>query len=62
MKVINTQVQVDSSADISCINRDFVKKHNLPTMELAIPIWAQNADHSHNKNRHSIHLQIVPQH
>ena len=38
MKVVNTQALVNSSADISCINRDFVKKYNLPTMKLAIPI------------------------
>ena len=50
MKVIDTQALVNSSADISCINRDFVKKYNLSTMKLAISIQAWNANHSHNKN------------
>ena len=36
IKVIDTQVLVDSSADISCINQDFVK-YNLPIMKLTIP-------------------------
>lgn len=51
MKVVGTWVLVDSGVDISCINQDFVKKHNLPTMKLTIPIWAQNTDHSCNKIR-----------
>ena len=51
MKVIDTWTLVDRGADISCIDRDFVKKYNLPTTKLTIPIWAWNTDHSHNKNR-----------
>ena len=50
MKVVDTQALVDSSADISWIDQDFIKKHNLPTMKLSIPIQARNANHSHNKN------------
>ena len=50
MKVIDIQALVDSSADISYIDQDFIKKYNLPTMKLTVPIWARNADHSHNKN------------
>ena len=38
MKVIDTQALVDSSADISYIDQDFIKKYNLPTMKLTIPI------------------------
>ena len=51
MKVVDTWALVDSSANISCINWDFVKKYNLPTTKLTVPIWAQNADHFYNKNR-----------
>ena len=50
MKVINTRALVDSSADISCIDQHFVRKHNLPTMKLSVPIRARNANHSHNKS------------
>ena len=50
MKVVDIQALVNSGADIFCIDPDFVKKHNLPTMKLSIPIWARNANHSHNKN------------
>ena len=50
MKVVDIQALVDSSADISYIDWDFVKKHNLPTTKLTIPIQVWNADHSHNKN------------
>ena len=50
MKVVDTQALVNSGADISCIDLDFVKKHKLPTTKLSIPIWARNADYSHNKN------------
>ena len=50
MKVVDTWVLVDSSVDFSCIDWDFIKKYNLPTMKLTIPIWARNADHFHNKN------------
>ena len=50
MKVINIQVLVDSSMDISCIDQHFVRKNNLSTMKLPIPIRARNADHSNNKS------------
>ena len=50
MKVITTQALVDSGADISCIDRHFVQKNNLPTKKLPIPIQARNADHSNNKS------------
>ena len=50
MKVIDIWALVDSGADISCIDQDFIKRHNLPTTKLPIPIWARNADYSHNKN------------
>ena len=51
MKVVHTQALVDSSADISCIDQDIVKKYNLSTIKLVVPIRVWNADHSHNKNR-----------
>ena len=38
MKVVTTQALVDSGADISCIDQHFVRKHNLPTKKLPIPI------------------------
>ena len=50
MKVVDTWALVDSGVDISCIDQDFIKKHNLPTTKLSVPIWVRNADHSHNKN------------
>ena len=51
MKVIDTHTLVDSGADISCIDQHFVRKYNLPTMKLPVPIQARNTDLSHNKNR-----------
>ena len=50
MKVVDTRALVNSGADISCINQHFIRKHNLTTMKLPVPIQARNADHSHNKN------------
>ena len=50
MKVVNIQALVDSSTDISCIDQHFIKKHNLPTMKLPIPIRARNTNHSNNKS------------
>ena len=50
MKVIDTQALVNSGANISCIDQHFIKRHNLPTTKLPVPIQAKNADHSHNKN------------
>ena len=51
MKVIDTQVLVDSGTDISCTNPDFVEKYNLPTTKLTISIQAWNTNQFHNKNR-----------
>ena len=42
MKAVDTHTLVDSGADISCIDWDFVKKHQLPTTKLETPIQAQN--------------------
>ena len=50
MKVVDTRALVNSGADISCIDQHFIKRHNLPTTKLLVPIRARNADHSHNKN------------
>ena len=63
IKVVHTQALVDSSTDISCIDQDIVKKYNLPTIKLVVPIQAWNADHSYNKNRdiwytHDLFLNI----
>ena len=38
MKVVTTRALVDSGTDISCIDRHFVQKNNLPTKKLPIPI------------------------
>ena len=38
MRAIDIWALVDSSTDISCIAQDFVKKYNLPTTKLTIPI------------------------
>ena len=51
MKVIDTRALVNSGADISCIDQHFIRKHNLPTMKLPVPIQARNTDLFHNKNR-----------
>ena len=37
MKAVNTHALVDSGANISCIDWDFVKKHQLPTTKLKLP-------------------------
>ena len=50
MKVVNTWALVDSGANISCIDQDFIKKYNLSTTKLTVPVQAMNADHFHNKN------------
>ena len=50
IKVINTQALVDSGTDISCIDQHFIRKHNLSTTKLPVPIQARNANHFHNKN------------
>ena len=50
MKVIDIRLLVNSSTDISYIDWDFIKRYNLPTTKLTVPIQTRNADHSHNKN------------
>ena len=49
MKVIDIWALVDSNADISCIDQDFVRKHNLSTIKLTVPIQEWNTNHCHNK-------------
>ena len=50
MKVVDTHALVDSGADISCIDQHFIRKHNLPTTKLSIPIRARNTNLFHSKN------------
>ena len=49
LKAIDTWALVDSRADISCIDWDFVKKHKIPRTKLATPIPVNNVDESANK-------------
>ena len=49
LKTVDSYALIDSGADISCIDYDFVKKHRLPTVKLEEPICSQNADGSLNK-------------
>ena len=49
LKVIDSSALVDSGADISCINWQFVRKHHLPTEKLASPIAVCNVDQTVNK-------------
>lgn len=49
LKAINIRALVDSGANISCIDWDFVKKHRLPRTKLATPIPV--VDESANKTR-----------
>ena len=49
LKAIDTQALVDSGADLSCIDWDFVKKHKIPRTKLANPIPMNNIDESANK-------------
>jgi len=49
LKTIDSYALIDSSADISCINYDFVKKHHLPVSKLEDPICSRNANGSLNK-------------
>ena len=51
LKVIDTHALINSGADISCIDWQFVRKHSLPTIKLDIPIKVQNIDQTSNKNR-----------
>ena len=50
LKVINTCALIDSGADISCIDWQFVRKHSLPTMKLEVPIKVHNVNQTSNKN------------
>ena len=49
LKAIDTRALVDSGADLSCIDWDFVKKHKIPRTKLANPIPINNVDESANK-------------
>ena len=49
LKAIDTRALVNSGADLSCIDWDFVKKHKIPRMKLATPIPVNNVDESANK-------------
>ena len=51
LKVIDTCILIDSGADISCIDWQFVRKHSLPTTKLDISIKVQNVNQTLNKNR-----------
>ena len=50
LKVIDFSALVDSGADISCINWQFVRKHQLSTEKLASPIAICNVDQTVNKS------------
>ena len=49
LKVIDFSALVDSRADISCIDWQFVRKHRLPTEKLTSPITIRNVDQTANK-------------
>ena len=49
LKVIDSSTLVDSGADISYINWQFVRKHQLPTKKLASSIMVQNVNQTANK-------------
>ena len=49
LKAIDTRALVDSGADLSCIDWDFVKKHKIPRTKLATPISVNNVDESAKK-------------
>ena len=59
MKAIDTHALVDSGADISCIDWDFVKKHWLSTTKLKTSIWAWNADNFYNKKGDILYTCIL---
>ena len=58
MKAIDTRA-LDSSADISCIDWDFVKRYWLPITQLETPIQAWNADSLYNKKGDIIYTCIL---
>ena len=49
LKVVDTSALVDSSADISCIDWQFIWKNQLSTEKLASPIAVHNIDQTANK-------------
>ena len=49
LKAIDTRALVNSRADISCIDWNFIKKHKIPRTKLANPIPINNVDESANK-------------
>ena len=49
LKTVNSSALIDSSADISCIDWQFVRKHHLPTEKLASPIAVCNINQTVNK-------------
>ena len=50
MKTVNTKALIDSGADISCIDWQFVHKYKLPTTKLTKPIHARNTNALPNRN------------
>ena len=50
LKVVDSSALVDSGANISCIDWQFVRKHWLPTEKLASPITTRNIDQTTNKS------------
>ena len=50
INTINTHAIIDSSTEISCIDWEFVQKHQLSTDQLETPIIVHNIDQSTNKN------------
>ena len=49
LKVVDSSTLVDSGANISCIDWQFVRKHRLPTKKLTSPITVRNIDQTVNK-------------
>ena len=49
LKVVDSSTLVDSGADISCIDWQFVRTHCLPTKKLTSPIVVQNINKTVNK-------------
>ena len=49
LKVVDSSALVDSGADISCIDWQFVRKHRLPTEKLASSIAVRNVNQTANK-------------
>jgi len=59
LKVVDSRALIDSGADISCIDWDFVRKHQLPLQKIAKPFQALNADHSPNKKGKISHTSTL---